>query len=63
MSDTYFIENVGKTLILDRFGQIIKDINAPAYWDGTKNNGSLAKEGLYFIIGNETVQKTVSLLK
>ncbi|MBC7390160.1 MAG: gliding motility-associated C-terminal domain-containing protein [Opitutaceae bacterium] len=63
ISDTYFIENVGKTLILDKFGQIIKDINAPGYWDGTKNNGSLAKEGLYFIIGNETVQKTVSLLK
>ncbi len=63
ISDTYFIENVGKTVILDKFGQLVRELNAPTYWDGIKSNGSLATEGLYFIIANDSRQKTVTLLR
>jgi hypothetical protein len=63
ISDTYFLENAGKTVIYDKYGQTIKELKTPAYWDGSKLNGEVANPGIYFIVCNETQQKTVTLVR
>lgn len=63
VSDTYYAENVGKTIIYDKFGTTIKTLNTPAYWDGRKTSGEMAPPGIYFVITNESLQKMVTLVR
>ena len=63
VADIYFIENTGKTAIYDRSGGLVKSIPTPAYWDGTDHKGEPAVPGLYFLVTNEDIQKTVTLIQ
>jgi gliding motility-associated-like protein len=63
VNDTYYVENVGKTIIYDKFGTIINSLTTPAYWDGRKASGEMAPPGIYFIITNESQQKMVTLVR
>jgi gliding motility-associated-like protein len=63
VSDTYYLENAGKTVIYDKFGQTIKVLQTPAYWDGSKTNGELASPGLYFLVTNDAQQRAVTLVR
>ncbi len=63
LSDTYYLENAGKTAIFDKFGIKIKELQTPAYWDGTKSAGELASPGLYFVVTNDSHQKAVTLAR
>lgn len=63
LSDTYYIEATGKTLIYDKYGKVIRELNAPTYWDGTMNNGDLAEPGIYFVVNGSSSQKTVTLIR
>jgi gliding motility-associated-like protein len=63
ISDTYYLENAGKTVIYDKFGATIKTLNTPAYWDGRKTSGEMSLPGLYFLVTNESQQKMVTLVR
>lgn len=62
-SDTYYIEVTGKTLIYDKYGKMVRELNAPTYWDGTTTNGDLAEPGIYFIVNGSSTQKTITLIR
>lgn len=62
-SDTYYIEATGKTLIYDKYGKVIRELNAPTYWDGTTTNGDMAEPGIYFVVSGSSSQKTVTLIR
>ncbi|MBC7391599.1 MAG: T9SS type B sorting domain-containing protein [Opitutaceae bacterium] len=63
VSDSYYIDNNGKTAIYDRFGGLVKSMQTPAFWDGTNEKGQLSVPGIYFLIANEDSQKTVTLIR
>jgi len=62
-SDIYYLDQQGKTAIYDRSGKFIKSMPTPAYWDGTNDRGEPAVPGLYFLVTNEDIQKTVTLIQ
>jgi gliding motility-associated-like protein len=63
ITDIYYISDSGKTSIYDRAGRLIKAIATPAYWDGTDEKGELSVPGIYFLVSNDDVQKTVTLIR
>ncbi|MBX9853702.1 MAG: gliding motility-associated C-terminal domain-containing protein [Cytophagaceae bacterium] len=63
IADTYYIEFQGKAKIYNREGELVKEINAPAHWDGTTNKGIEAPSGLYVIVVNENISIRVSLIR
>ena len=63
VADTYYAENVGKTVVYDKFGTTIKTLNTPTYWDGRKASGEMATPGIYFVVTNESQQKMVTLMR
>lgn len=63
IGDTYFLDHNGKTTIYDRSGKLVKAMPTPAYWDGTNEKGELSAPGIYFLVANEDVQKTVTLIR
>ncbi|MBX9853468.1 MAG: leucine-rich repeat domain-containing protein [Cytophagaceae bacterium] len=63
LMDTYFIEEEGKIKIYDTGRNLIKELNAPAVWDGTKSDGSLADDGYYAIVINDKKIIHVTLIK
>ena len=48
--DTYYLPDVGTVKIFNRNGVKIKELTAPAFWDGTDNTGQLVPMGLYVIV-------------
>ena len=60
--DTFFIQEPGLAKIIDLDGNIIHELAAPGYWDGTKKNGSLANAGYYAIVVKSQVYR-VSLFR
>lgn len=62
VADVYYLQDTGKTSIYDRSGKLVKSISAPAYWDGTNDQGQPSAPGIYFLIAND-VQETVTLIK
>ncbi|MFL5729659.1 MAG: leucine-rich repeat domain-containing protein [Cytophagaceae bacterium] len=50
--DSYFIQDAGKVCIFDSGKNLIRELNTPAVWDGTKTDGSLADTGYYAIVVN-----------
>jgi gliding motility-associated-like protein len=63
VSDLYYLDHSGKTSIFDRSGKLIKAMSTPAYWDGTNETGEVSAAGIYFLVSNEDVQKTVTLIR
>lgn len=62
-ADIFYLDQQGKTFIYDRSGKFIKSMPTPAYWDGTDYKGEPAVPGLYFLVTNEDIQKTVTLIQ
>lgn len=63
IADTYYIENTGTALIYNRAGELVKELSAPAYWDGTTKKGQDAPSGLYVIVVNRDITIKVTLLR
>jgi internalin A len=61
--DTYFIQETGKTSIYDIRKNLIKELSAPAVWDGTDSDGSLASDGYYAIVVNGKKIIHITLIK
>ncbi|MDF2454401.1 MAG: leucine-rich protein [Cytophagaceae bacterium] len=63
IADTYYIENTGTAQIYNRTGELIKELNIPAYWDGSNKKGQDAPSGLYVIVVNKDITIKVTLLR
>jgi len=63
VADTYYIENTGTAQIYNRNGELIKELNVPAYWDGSTKKGQDAPSGLYVIVVNKDITMKVTLLR
>ncbi|MCR6640308.1 MAG: protein phosphatase 1 regulatory subunit 42 [Sporocytophaga sp.] len=61
--DSYFIESPGKIKILDSGRNLIRELIAPAVWDGTKTDGSMADAGYYAIVINENNVINITLIR
>jgi len=61
--DSYFIEIPGKIKILDSGRNLIKELVAPAVWDGTKTDGSMADAGYYAIVVDEKKVINITLIR
>lgn len=61
--DSYFIETPGKIKILDSGRNLIRELVAPAVWDGTKTDGSMADAGYYAIVINENKVINITLIR
>ncbi|MBO9703220.1 MAG: hypothetical protein J7604_23600 [Sporocytophaga sp.] len=61
--DSYFIETPGKIKILDSGRNLIKELVAPAVWDGTKTDGSMADAGYYAIVVDENKVINITLIR
>ncbi len=48
--DEYFIPYEGKVQVFDRNGAIVKELETPAYWDGTDSEGNPLSMGNYVIV-------------
>lgn len=60
---TYFIENSGRVRILDMGGNVIRELNAPAVWDGTRSDGTFVDAGYYVITINDKKLTNISVLR
>ncbi|MFQ3576248.1 MAG: gliding motility-associated C-terminal domain-containing protein [Cytophagales bacterium] len=63
VADVFYINKTGNTKIFDRAGRMIREINTPAFWDGTTNGGDLAYPGLYFLVSENKTFQTVTLIR
>ncbi len=61
--DTYFIPDAGTVQIFSTSRKLIKTLTAPAAWDGTTSDGSLADAGYYVIVINGTNTIGISLFR
>ncbi|WP_045467241.1 hypothetical protein [Sporocytophaga myxococcoides] len=61
--DSYFIETPGKIKILDSGRNLIRELVAPAVWDGTKTDGTMADAGYYAIVVNENKVINITLIR
>ena len=62
-STTYFIEESGSAKIYNKSGEMIKELDTPASWDGTTAKGQNAPTGLYIIVINGNTNIKVTLLR
>lgn len=62
-SDVILISATGKSSIFDRSGNLVKSLQTPSYWDGTNESGEPVTPGIYFVMLNNDVYKTITLVK
>lgn len=63
IEDEYFIPYEGSIKIYDRNGVFQKELDTPAYWDGTDQNGNLMPMGNYVIITDEGRPVNITLVR
>ena len=63
IADTYFIEESGTAKIYNKNGEMVKELDTPANWDGTTKKGQDAPTGLYVIVVNGNTNIKVTLLR
>lgn len=61
--NSYFIEQDGTAKVLDMEGNVIRQLIAPAVWDGTKSDGSLADAGYYVILLNDKKLTNITVIR
>ncbi len=61
-ADQFLIEGEGSAVVYDKRGQVVKELELPAYWDGTNQNGELMSYDYYVIIvnGNRKIGVTLA---
>ena len=62
-ADDFFVHGNGLAMIRNKAGQIMKEIHAPGYWDGTDKNGIQAEVGIYIIEFPNGERRKMSLLR
>lgn len=63
LEDEYFIPYEGKIKIYDRNGVFRKELDTPAYWDGTDQNGDLMPMGNYIMVTDEGRPVNITLIR
>lgn len=63
LDDDYYIPYEGRAIVYDRNGIERADFMAPAYWDGTDNNGRPLPMGTYLIIVNKKEVINITIVK
>lgn len=63
IADTYYIATVGKVHIYNKFGEVVKTVQGPTFWDGLTNDNKPAQPGLYFLSTNDKIVKSITLVK
>lgn len=63
IADDFFIQGSGNTQIRNKTGQLIKEIQAPGFWDGTDKNGVPVEIGLYVIEPSNGARIKISVLR
>jgi len=59
-SESIYVPYQGLVKIYNRYGQLIKMLDAPTEWDGTNQNGNLVAMGMYVLVsGSKSFQVTV----
>ena len=63
LDDDYYIPYEGKAIVYDRNGIERTEFMAPAYWDGTDNNGKPLPMGTYLIIVDKKEVINITIVK
>lgn len=63
IADDFFIQGSGITQIKNKTGQLVKEIQAPGFWDGTDKNGAPVEIGLYVIEPENGQRIKISVLR
>ena len=61
--NSYFIEQDGIAKVLDMEGNVVRQLIAPAVWDGTKSDGNLADAGYYVILLNDKKLTNITVIR
>lgn len=61
--DTYFIPHEGSIKIFDRAGKLLKELETPAYWDGTDLNGNKLPMGNYVMITDKGKPVNITIIR
>lgn len=59
----FMITEAGTAKIFDKNGVLVKQLQAPAEWDGTDAQGNIVPAGVYFLYVNEKERITITVLK
>lgn len=62
VDDLFYIDQTGYARIYNKSGKLLREFQAPGYWDGTDNYGQLQPLGLYIIRIDEKEQQKVLLI-
>ena len=63
IDDSYFIPYEGTIKIFDINGSLIRQMNTPAYWDGTDDAGNALPMGTYVIITDKQKIVNITIIK
>jgi hypothetical protein len=63
IDDDYFIPNEGTAIVYDRNGLERARFTAPAYWDGSDNNGNPLPMGTYLIVVDKKEVINITIIK
>lgn len=63
IEDDYFIPHEGRIQIFDRNGVLIRDMEAPAYWDGKDRNGDLVPMGNYMLVTDKSRVVNITIVR
>lgn len=61
--DEYFIPHQGVVKIYNREGRLIKELNTPAYWDGTDDSGNEMPMGNYVMVTDDNRIVNITIVK
>ena len=61
--DEYFISYQGKIKIFDRYGKLLIELEAPAYWDGKDSRGVPLPMGNYLMVNEQGKVLNISIIK
>lgn len=63
VNDTYYIEKAGIVKVFTERGQLVKEFQAPGYWDGTDESGTPLPFGYYILSIDEHTRFGVTIVK
>ena len=63
VEDSYFIPYEGTVKVFDRYGNLIRELQTPAYWDGTDASGNLLGMGNYLLVTDSGRNVNVTIVR
>jgi len=61
--DTFYIDEEGTIQLVDERGRFVKELQGPAHWDGTDNDGNPLPFGYYILVVNGKPQSGITIVK